>query len=190
MAKPNSAGLGSSTQAADTGRFGSIRGGLGTKFAFVPKLDGGLLRQESPDGEVDSSRTESTDLTDASTRRSPRRGFVAGPVVEGSLRPRSGSRKSGGCHHFEVGRDLPYRRGLATNDPLVHPSATFTAVTEAPQPRGTSRACRSRSRTASGPRPRRQLWSVVRAVSGWSAVAAQLPRSLSVSAEREPGSAV
>src|SRR5713101_7707396 len=64
-------------QAADTGRFGSIRGGLGTKFAFVPKLDRGLLRQESPDGEVDSTRTESTDLTDASTRRSPRRGFVA-----------------------------------------------------------------------------------------------------------------
>jgi hypothetical protein len=50
MVKPNSAGLGSSTQAADTGRFGSIRGCLGTKFAFVPKLDVRLLRQDSPDG--------------------------------------------------------------------------------------------------------------------------------------------
>jgi hypothetical protein len=32
----------------------------------------------SPDGEVDSTRTESTDLTDASTRKDARRGFVAG----------------------------------------------------------------------------------------------------------------
>ena len=64
----------------------------------------------------------------------------------------------------------------------------------APSPRGrsgTRRAVdlRSRRLRADACRAQPQLWSVARAGSAGSMVAAQLPRSFSASSEREPGSA-